>query len=510
MIESGENIATGTTLATQVCIVGTGPAAVTLAWYLLDRGIEVILAEGSRDTAVTGRLNENTLLYNGQSIGQFTRNEPDFLVRPQSTRGQSGPKERERVYGGTSTHWGGQCRPLDPVVFQGRPGFPAWPITSADMDPYYADACSFMQLFGSYYGSDGTPGDNFTAGFWARTLGKATLGLDGFEEAMYQFPLEELLQFQQRKVGGVTIGESPARVILNASLLQIVKAGGVIQHVEVGSMTLDPDAPTPATRFRIKADAYVLACGAVENVRQLLLSDLGGGAVGRFLMGHPIPFGIPDPVTAYLGTGTTPDQLYLLNYNNLDPKEYGIRMVAGRLSPTGAVSAGFARCWFGSNGGYYFELAPEERSCIRLSETGKDLFGQAQAVADWYVGETAKSSYEHMTGLFGASVRALGGGAYVRAAPWPGVLPSLGFNGHHIGTTRMSADPARGVVGADLCVHGIDNLYVAGSSVFTTAGVSNPTFTIIALSIRLAEHLAARAGATRRGVLGDRVLHSAA
>ncbi len=64
----------------------------------------------------------------------------------------------------------------------------------------------------------------------------------------------------------------------------------------------------------------------------------------------------------------------------------------------------------------------------------------------------------------------------------------------HIGTTRMSAssEPTQGVVDENLKIHGIDNLYVAGASVFPTAGVSNPTLTIVALSIRLAEHLTTR------------------
>ena len=61
---------------------------------------------------------------------------------------------------------------------------------------------------------------------------------------------------------------------------------------------------------------------------------------------------------------------------------------------------------------------------------------------------------------------------------------------HHMGTTRMAADPRHGVVDADGKVHGLSNLYVAGSSVFPTAGgASNPTLTIVALALRLADHL---------------------
>ena len=60
---------------------------------------------------------------------------------------------------------------------------------------------------------------------------------------------------------------------------------------------------------------------------------------------------------------------------------------------------------------------------------------------------------------------------------------------HYLGTTRMGADPEHSVVNPDLRVHTVDNLYVAGGSVFPTSGCANPTMTIVALSIRLAEHL---------------------
>jgi choline dehydrogenase-like flavoprotein len=60
---------------------------------------------------------------------------------------------------------------------------------------------------------------------------------------------------------------------------------------------------------------------------------------------------------------------------------------------------------------------------------------------------------------------------------------------HHMGTTRMHYDPARGVVDRDCRVHGVDNLFIAGSSVFPSAGFANPTLTIVALSLRLAAHL---------------------
>jgi choline dehydrogenase-like flavoprotein len=66
---------------------------------------------------------------------------------------------------------------------------------------------------------------------------------------------------------------------------------------------------------------------------------------------------------------------------------------------------------------------------------------------------------------------------------------NLSWFGHHMGTTRMSETPRTGVVDADCRVHGLANLYIAGSSVFPTSGYANPTLTILALSLRLADHL---------------------
>ena len=61
--------------------------------------------------------------------------------------------------------------------------------------------------------------------------------------------------------------------------------------------------------------------------------------------------------------------------------------------------------------------------------------------------------------------------------------------GHHMGGTRIGFKSSNSVVDKNLMVHGVDNLFIAGSSVFASAGYTNPTFTIVQLSIRLAEHL---------------------
>jgi choline dehydrogenase-like flavoprotein len=91
--------------------------------------------------------------------------------------------------------------------------------------------------------------------------------------------------------------------------------------------------------------------------------------------------------------------------------------------------------------------------------------------------------------------------APLEGRPWPTQLEGTW---HHMGTTRMHDSPRQGVVDRDCKVHGIANLYVAGSSVFPTVGANFPTITIVALTLRLAEHVAAalkgRDGALHAGV----------
>jgi choline dehydrogenase-like flavoprotein len=76
-----------------------------------------------------------------------------------------------------------------------------------------------------------------------------------------------------------------------------------------------------------------------------------------------------------------------------------------------------------------------------------------------------------------------------KPVPAVGVDESEGGGYHHMGTTRMGRTPAEGVVDADCRVFGVDNLYIAGSSVFSTGGHANPTLSIVQLALRLGEHL---------------------
>lgn len=495
MIRNGRDIPTGTVVPTQVCVIGSGPAGITVAWELQKAGVQVVLVEGSREwSTYEESWPDKYQLYKGETAGLFKSNEPEFLVLPYQFH-QHPAWERERIFGGTSTHWGGQSRPEDPIDLTARPNFPGWPITRGELDPFYARASELCNLHGTFP-------ENFTTEYWANVLQADIPKVEGFDVEMYQFIGPSYLNFATRTFRDgdeeKTIGDTDVDIIINASLLQMNHEGGRVSTITVASMnTTDDVKPKPATEFTIKADLFVLACGAVANAQQLLISKAGNenDQVGRYFMCHPLSQGQVITTNnknyltesqARLMSGMTPD-------GNPWTDENGVKL-SGRFIPkANTVKDGIGRCWFWYNyGQYYYEMTPNRESRVTLADSVDPVFSKPQVHITWDLLSTDEDTYKQTTGLFTKSVAALGGD--VEAADWPSVKKQLVVNGHHIGTTRMSDDPKQGVVDKNLKVHTMHNLYVAGASVFTTAGISNPTFTIITLSIRLADEL--------RGALG--------
>jgi choline dehydrogenase-like flavoprotein len=140
----------------------------------------------------------------------------------------------------------------------------------------------------------------------------------------------------------------------------------------------------------------------------------------------------------------------------------------------------------------YFEQAPNRESRITLGQE-TDTLGQRKVCVDWRLTPLDHHTYRRSASLFGNELARLCNGQF-ELAPWLAdqhTTPEVHGTAHHIGTTRMSDDPGKGVVNRDCKVHGMDNLHIAGSSVFPTGGWAFPTFTIVALSLRLADELRA-------------------
>ena len=136
------------------------------------------------------------------------------------------------------------------------------------------------------------------------------------------------------------------------------------------------------------------------------------------------------------------------------------------------------------------EQAPNPDSRVTLGQD-RDRLGCRRPVLQWRTSAVDKSTAHRAHAILGEEISRSGIGRMTSAMgreadPWPAAVRGAR---HHMGTTRMHVDPRRGVVDADCRVHGIANLYVAGSSVFPTSGAANPTLTIVALALRLARHL---------------------
>ena len=146
--------------------------------------------------------------------------------------------------------------------------------------------------------------------------------------------------------------------------------------------------------------------------------------------------------------------------------------------------------WLGS--GAACEQAPNPASRVTLSSE-RDALGLPRIRLDWKLTEQDRRSIMQHFYSLALEFGALGMGRVLVNMRDDGIWPDMVAGGnHHMGTTRMSDSPANGVVDRNCRVHGIENLYVGGSSVFPTSGIANPTLTIVALALRLAEHIKGR------------------
>jgi choline dehydrogenase-like flavoprotein len=128
-----------------------------------------------------------------------------------------------------------------------------------------------------------------------------------------------------------------------------------------------------------------------------------------------------------------------------------------------------------------------------LSRFKKDQLGMPRVQVDWRLGEQVRRSFTRTIELIGCELQQAGVADFTLDAPasgtaWTADLVREG-TWHHMGTTRMHDSPAEGVVDRNCRVHGMSNLYIAGSSVFPTPGANFPTITIAALAFRLSEHM---------------------
>lgn len=505
------------TIETDICLVGSGPAGWTIAEELKGTGLRILMLE---------------------SGGRVEHPDAEALNEIENV-GVSLFNGRTRILGGTSRVWGGRCMPFDDVDYEARSWMDAsgWPFGSDTMAPY-VDLASGHLGAGPYYGEGAL-----------RPLPEAPKPRPDVNPALMRSTVWEnpaLIDF-----GRVLAlrRNSNLRVLTRATVthLDTDPSGRRLESVEV--------ADASGRRLVVRARAFVLCAGGIENARLMLYSDRvnrnGVGnehdLVGRYLMDHPRdpeliarvhprdaqwfrrvfgPFNLDSPRGRHrfdYGFALSQERVrteHLLNsaawpfeiVAEDDPFRAAKRLVKGPrthavrdakllVSHPSLLLRGLQSRWVTgarisrkvSEIGFLVssEQLPDPDSRVQLSSR-TDWLGLPIAKINWRVGLAEARSQAVLAQTIATEFARLGLPP-VRLADWvrEGRFEDANFvdGCHPSGTTRMATDPRQGVVDADCQVHGVDRLYVAGSSVFPTGSHANPTLMLMALAIRLSQHL---------------------
>jgi choline dehydrogenase-like flavoprotein len=505
-----------------LCIVGAGVAGALIATEAVRRGQSVVMIEAGRRFHFKERPEQ---LRRYQTMGgdewPWVHRERDAYVDSSyESVGRPYRLEQYRVkgVGGSTLHWEGRARRLMPTDFHTASSYGLgvdWPLTYEELEPYYSQAEWELGVSGgedphSPPRSRPCPNGAFPLSVdetvWLPIAERLGISLSVSPFAINSAPYDgrsKCLAFAACKVcpSGARYSADWHVARAESSGLCDVLTETVARRIEVsrsGEVVAIRTTNLNGEDADIRARSYVIAAHAVESARLLLLSDCGNRSdqVGRNFMDH-----------IYIGTGGyLPGKRfypYRVGYDKLeslfwydgderrnrgaikleftfeeDPLEDMERTRQWGRTLAKFDAANFGR-WIGISA--ETELLPNPDSRIVLDPKEKDLFGDPVPHVRLAFSDVDKHTQRRAREIGARLLNEIGVREVQNLQFW--------FGAHQMGTCRMSDDPDRGVVDRDGRVHGTSNLYLAGSSVFPTGGAVQPTLTIAALSLRLANHL---------------------
>lgn len=479
-------------------IVGTGAGGGTIARKLAEAGKRILILERGGFLPSEDDNSDPAAVFGGKYSTPET-----WLINGKRTEvdGHHRIGGKTKLYGAALF----RLRPADfgEVVHEDGVS-PAWPVTYADLEPFYTSAEWMYRVHGEH-------GEDSTEGAWSAqypypavphspVIQKLSDDLTRAGYRPFHAPAGVLLQaggpcvrcnacdgFPCKVAGksdAETIGITPIKDYPNVTLLtgaEVVRVVADARGTRITDVVVRMTAFPLGSRIQsYSADNVILAAGAVATARILLQSGLGGDAVGRHYMTHNS--------RAVIAVGATPNttvfQKTMAVHDFYDA--FGSIQMVGKSSGQAMRSedalAALMPDW---------PLEKIARHAVDFWLTTEDLPLYENRISLAADGST-RLDYQYTNRVESVQLYARlrhmlreAGHRYLFASM---TIPLSG-NAHQAGTARMGTDPATSVVDTDCKVHGLGNLYVADSSVMVSLGAVNPALTVMALSLRLADHL---------------------
>ncbi|MFC7019291.1 MULTISPECIES: GMC family oxidoreductase [Haloarcula] len=538
----------------EVCVVGAGPAGAIMAYSLARRGHDVVVLDAGKHYTQTDHHRRMEMWLRPD----FER-EAFWVDEARDRYSSTGDifarlnKVRVKAIGGTSLHWNANTPRLHEKDFEmeSRYGLATdWPISYADLSPYYDLAEREMGVSGVDDNPHGPPRESpyplegFAPSYSDELFREACDELGISMATQPKAINSEAYDGRSGCVGYGVCNACPSGAKYSAEVhARKAEAEGarIVDQVQVLSLEHDDDGDavtsvvyvTPeGTEYRQEADHFVVAAGGIETPRLLLLSDSdlypdglanSSGAVGRYLMDHPsveTRAVLDDPTWQnnigwvssrsdqfYDHEDRVPGSFHLTFGNNARSNSGGAQTrdpaMSQILGAVGSVEdmAGLAADPFSQTQlGEDLELPTTDGPPYPVSIRGAgEMLPRAEnrvtldrSTTDTYGRpvpsiELSDGDRERETMAYCLEVQADIMDALGAEITGTLTLEDREMSSHHMGTTRMGTDPQESVVDEYCRTHDLGNLWIASSSVFPTGGANNPTLTIAALALRTAD-----------------------